>query len=102
MLVSRTTYNTAGELMAPRDTDLTSKHPHVGGTPTTDTGYIHRFKFEATTKAERLDKARRFYELMGTVQGFSTLRLRPYEVRLGNYYRAGLDIVYAVETPGAR
>lgn len=102
MLVSRTTYNTAGELMAPRETDLTSKHPPVGGTPTTDTGYYHQFKFEATTKAERLDKARRFFELMATVAGFSTLRLDPYEVRHGNYYRAGLDIVYAVESPGVR
>lgn len=102
MLVSRTTYNTAGELMAPRDADLTSKRPPVGGVPTTEVGYYHRFKFEATTKAERLDKARRFYALMGTVAGFSTLRLHPYEVSLGNYYRAGLDIVYAVESPGIR
>lgn len=102
MLVSRTTYNTEGELMAPLPAELDAKHPNVGGTPTTDTGYYHRFKFEATTKAERLDKARRFFALMETVPGFSTLRLHPYEVRLGNYYRAGLDIVYAVESPGVR
>lgn len=102
MLVSRTTYNTQGELMAPLPAELDAKHPPVGGTPTTEPGYYHRFKFEAPTKAERLDKARRFYELMATVPGFSTLRLHPYEVQLGNYYRAGLDIVYAVENPGVR
>ncbi|MCB5280571.1 hypothetical protein [Arthrobacter sp. ES1] len=102
MLVTRTTYNTQGELMAPLPEALDAKHPPVGGTPTTETGYYHRFKFEAPTKAERLDKARRFYALMESVPGFSTLRLRPYEVRLGNYYRAGLDIVYAVESPGVR
>jgi hypothetical protein len=102
MLVSRTTYNTQGELMAPLPADLTAKHPPVGGTPTTEPGYYHRFKFEANTKDERLDKTRRFYALMETVTGFSTLRLHPYEVRIGNYYRAGLDIVYAVESPGIR
>jgi hypothetical protein len=97
MLVTRTTYNTQGELMAPPTAELNAKHPPVGGTPTTEPGYYHRFKFEATTKAERLDKARRFFALMETVPGFSTLRLNPYEIRLGNHYRAGLDIVYAVE-----
>lgn len=102
MLVSRTTYNANSELMAPLPADLNSKHPYLGGTPTTDPGYYHRFKFEATTKAERLAKIRRFYEIMNAVPGFSTLQLEPYEVRLGNYYRAGIDIVYAVENPGIR
>jgi hypothetical protein len=97
MLVHRTTYNADGELMAPLPTELDAKHPQVGGTPTTEPGYYHRFKFEAHTKTERLEKIRRFYALMATVPGFSTLRLNPYEVHLGNYYRAGIDIVYAVE-----
>lgn len=102
MLVSRTTYNTKGELMAPLPADVSAKHPPIGGTPTTDPGYYHRFKFEATTKAERLAKTARFFAMMKTVPGFSTLTLDPYEVRHGNFYRSGLDIVYAVESPGAR
>ncbi|MEO3931358.1 hypothetical protein WMO79_00900 [Micrococcaceae bacterium Sec7.4] len=102
MLVTRTTYNAQGELMAPLPADLSAKHPPIGGNPTTETGYYHRFKFEATTKAERLDKTARFFALMETVAGYSTLSLHPYEVRHGNFFRAGLDIVYAVESPGAR
>jgi hypothetical protein len=102
MLVNRTTYNTEGELMAPLSADLKNKRPPLGGMPTTEPGYYHRFKFEAPTKAARWDKIRRFYALMGTVPGFSSLRLRPYEVRIGNYYRAGLDIVYVIESPGVR
>lgn len=102
MILSRTTYNDKNELMAPLPSDLNSKHPHHGGTPTTEPGYYHRFSFQAPTKAEREDKLARFYRIMNAVPGFSTLQLEPFEVRLGNYYRAGIDIVYAVENPGIR
>jgi hypothetical protein len=97
-----TNYTPEGELLAPTDAILNANPTFLGGTPTTDPGYYHRFKFESTTKAETLDKAQRFFALMESVPGYSTLILKPYEVRLGNYSRYGYDIVYAVENPGIR
>lgn len=102
MRLNRTTYNAAGELMAPPPGDLTAHFPYPGGMPSTDTGYYHRFVFNAVTEAERLQKSRRFFALMDDVPGFSTLRLKPYEVRVGNFLRFGLDIVYVVEDPDVR
>lgn len=98
MRINQTTYNNSGELLAPRPSDLMAMHAHLGGTPTTDAGFYHRFKFEAPDGASLRAKTQRFYSLMAEVPGFSTLSLRPYEVRYGNYYRNGLDIVYVVES----
>lgn len=102
MIISRTTYNAKGELMAPLPGDLKTKHPTLGGIPTTDAGFYHRFKFEAAETAGLHAKEKRFFELMAAVPGFSTLKLRPYEVRVGKLYRTGLDIVYVVERAGDR
>lgn len=99
MIIGPTTYNARSELMAPRQDDLDTKHPMLGGRPTTEAGFYHRFKFEAPDTAGLHAKERRFFEFMGTVPGFSTLALRPYEVRLGRFYRTGLEVVYVVEKP---
>lgn len=87
-----------GELLAPRASEL-DKHPGLGGMPSTDAGYCHRFVYEAVNQKELDAKNARFFRIMGDVPGFSTLKLRPFEVRVGNYYRTGMDIVYTVETP---
>ncbi|MET3172923.1 UNVERIFIED_ORG: hypothetical protein ABIB52_000751 [Arthrobacter sp. UYCu721] len=97
MLINQTTYTNDGELLAPRPSDLMTIHALLGGMPTTEAGFYHRFKFEAPDAAQLAAKTKRFFGLMGQVPGFSTLSLRPYEVRFGNYYRTGLDIVYVVE-----
>lgn len=97
MKINHTTYNAAGELMAPDQGDLMVKHPPLGGTPTTDAGFYHRFKFDAVSAGELLAKKGRFFEMMRAVPGFSTLKLRDYEVRVGHYSRVGVDIVYVVE-----
>lgn len=97
-----TNYTPEGELLAPTDAILKAGRTGIGGTPTTDAGYYHRFMFAAATEAERFDKARRFFALMETVPLYSTLSLRAYEVPLGGRYRFGYDIVYAVENPGIR
>ena len=99
MRVSHTKYNNDGQLLTPRASELTGAQLHVGGQPTTEAGFYHRFKFEAYDAAGLLRKTRRFFDLMSEVPGFSTLSLRPYEVHFGAYYRAGLEIVYVVETP---
>lgn len=75
------------------------KTVQLGGMPTTDAGYCHRFKYESPTQREQDAKNARFFRMMGDVPGFSTLKLRPYEVRVGALYRTGLDIIYTVETP---
>jgi hypothetical protein len=97
-----TNYTPEGELLAPTDDILNATPTFLGGTPTTDPGYYHRFRFESTTKAETLDKARRFFAMMEGVPLYSTLILKPYEVKVGGYHRFGYDIVYAVENPGIR
>lgn len=97
MLIHETAYDN-GELLAPRKKDLDAKMIYPGGTPTTDAGYYHRFKFEATTREHLAHKERNFFNLMNSIPGFSTLSLRPYEVKI-NTYRTGLDIVYVIETP---
>lgn len=97
-----TNYTPEGELLAPTDAILNAGRTEIGGTPTTDPGYYHRFMFAAATEAERLDKAQRFFALMEAVPGYSTLILKPYEVPLGGRYRYGYDIVYVVENPGIR
>ena len=97
-----TNYTPEGELLAPTDAILNAAHVGIGGNPTTDPGYYHRFIFAAPTEAERLAKARRFFEFMGTVPGFSTLILETYEVPLAPRIRYGYDIVYVVENPGIR
>jgi hypothetical protein len=104
MRINKTQYNSDHELLAPRPADLRSVRPPVGGTPTVDPEFYHRFKFEARTEAELRTKTARFFALMGEVQGFSTLLLRPYEVRVGAFFRTGLDVVYVVEraTAGVR
>lgn len=99
MIINQTAYNNDGELLAPRPADLRTAGLYPGGTPSTDAGHYHRFKFEATDEAGLLAKKKRFFGLMAEVAGFSTLSLRPYEVRYGNYYRTGLDIIYVVESP---
>ncbi|KIA72678.1 hypothetical protein ANMWB30_24450 [Arthrobacter sp. MWB30] len=76
-------------------------HPYLGGTPTTEAGYYHRFKFDARDHAELMAKCGRFFDIMNSVPGFSTLMLRPYEVRVGGFYREGMDIVYVVENAHA-
>lgn len=102
MLIKPTIYNNAGELLAPLPGELDACQPGIGGTPTTEPGYYHRFRFEGATKAERLAKIRKFFARMNEVRGYSTLRLKPYEVEVGKHYRAGMDIVYVIEAPGAR
>lgn len=97
-----TNYTPEGELLAPTDEILNTGHIGIGGTPTTDPGYYHRFRFAAPTEAERLAKAERFFAIMGDVPGFSTLILKPYEVPLAPRLRYGYDIVYVVENPGIR
>lgn len=97
-----TNYTPEGELLAPTQAILNSANVPLGGTPTTDPGWYHRFKFESSTKAETLDKARRFFALMDAVPLYSTLILKPYEVHIGGLHRWGYDIVYAVENPGIR
>lgn len=86
-----------GQLLAPRDDEMT-KSVGMGGTPTTDTGYCHRFRFCSMSRAEQDAKIARFFNIMGNVPGFSTLQLKPYESNSG-VYRHGLDITYTVETP---
>lgn len=98
MLINQTAYDN-GELLAPRKKDLDSKQIFPGGIPTTDAGFYHRFKFEARTAGHLADKERRFFREMRQVPGFSTLSLRPYQVRDGAFYRTGLDVIYVVETP---
>jgi len=102
MLIKHTNYNNAGELLAPLPADLNACQPGIGGTPTTEPGYYHRFRFEGKTKAERLAKIRKFFSRMNDVPGYSTLQLKPYEIEVGSHYRAGMDIVYVIEAPGAR
>ena len=97
MMINHTTYNKAGELMAPLPEDLATKYAPEGGRPTVDPGYYHRFKMSSPNAQELLAKKRRFFEMMAKVPGYTTLRLRPYEVRMGNFYRTGLDIVYVVQ-----
>lgn len=98
MRINYTKYNDKGELLAPSPSDLRRTRNDVGGQPTMDAGSYHRFKFEARTAAELTNKSRRFFELMGEVPGYSTLSLRPYEVRFGGYCCMGLEIVYVIET----
>lgn len=98
MRMNKATYNNDGELLAPRPCDLSTMHAHVGGMPTTEAGFYHRFKFEAESEALLVAKIKRFYSLMSEVSGFSTLSLRRYEVRYGNYYRTGIDVIYVIET----
>lgn len=96
MKLHGTAYNNDGELLAPRPEVLnTSIGP--GGKPTVEPGHYHRFKFEGQGKEELAHKTRMFFDLMGTVSGYSTLSLRNYVIRGGA--RHGLDIVYVVETP---
>ncbi|MFJ2662539.1 hypothetical protein [Arthrobacter koreensis] len=102
MIISATTYNAKGELMAPLPSDLATKHPELGGKPTMEPGFYHRFKFEAPDAAGLHVKEKRFFELMAAVPGFSSLKLRPYQVRVGSLHRTGLDIVYVIERAGAR
>lgn len=97
MIINHTTYNEAGQLMAPRPEDLNTKRPPFGGMPSTDAGFYHRFRFDAGSPAELLAKKRRFFEMMGSVQGFSTLKLQDHEFRHGNYHRISFDVVYVVE-----
>lgn len=97
MKINHTTYNEAGELMAPRPQDLSSKRPPLGGQPSTDAGFYHRFRFDAASPGELLDKQRRFFDIMGDVPGFTSLQLLNHDVHLGNYRRLGMDIVYVVE-----
>jgi hypothetical protein len=99
MRINYTKYNNDGELLAPNPSDLRKMNVFPGGQPTTDAGSYHQFKFEARTAAELDDKTRRFFNLMGDIPGYSTLSLRPYEVREGAYYRTGMDIIYVIETP---
>lgn len=87
-----------GELLAPRADEL-QKRPGIGGKPTTDAGHCHRFIYDAVSQSELDAKNARFFRMMGDIPGFSTLKLRPYEVRVGNLYRTGMDIIYTVETP---
>lgn len=98
MLMNHTTYNNDGELMAPRSIDIRHKQLRApGGTPTIDAGFYHRFKFEAENQRDLDAKTRRFFDMMNQVSGYSTLSLRPYEVRFGAFYRTGLEIIYVVE-----
>jgi hypothetical protein len=96
-----TNYTPEGELLAPTTDILNAVDPGIGGKPTTDPGYYHRFRFAAPTEAERLAKAERFFAFMETVPGYSTLSLTPYEVSVVGL-RYGYDIVYAVENLGIR
>lgn len=97
-----TNYTPEGELLAPTDDILHAAEPGIGGKPTTDPGYYHRFRFAAATEAERIEKARRFFAFMETVPGYSTLTLESYEVPLVPRLRYGYDVVYVVENPGIR
>lgn len=100
MLLTSVRYNDASELLAPRANDLAAKPiMAIGGRPTFEPGHYHRFKFQAMTKKGALDKARRFFELMTSVPGYSTLTLRPYQVRIGVMNRYGYEILYVIETP---
>jgi hypothetical protein len=99
MKISRTHYNDAGELMAPRTFDVSRLTVTPGGRPTTEAGFYHRFKFEGRTKAELADKTKRFFAEMIALPGYMTLTSREYEVRLDSYLRFGLDVLYAVEAP---
>lgn len=100
MLLSSVRYNDASELLAPRAIDLASKQiTALGGRPTFQAGHYHRFKFQAMTKRGALEKARRFFDLMTRIPGYSTLTLRPYEVRVGALRRYGYEILYVIETP---
>lgn len=98
MLMNHTAYNDNGELMAPRSIDIRHKQLRApGGTPTTEAGFYHRFKFESPNQYELDAKTRRFFDMMNQVAGYSTLSLRPYEVRIGALYRTGLEVIYVVE-----
>ena len=99
MIINKTIYNNDGALLAPRPEDLKAIHPFPGGKPTTEAGFYHRFKFESKDERHQMTKTKRFFELMGHVPGFSTLSLRPYEVRYGNFFRTGLEVIYVVESP---
>lgn len=97
-----TNYTPDGTLLAPTQSILQTADPGIGGKPTTDPGYYHRFRFAAPTKGELMEKARRFFAYMETVPGYSTLTLKPYEVSMVPRLRYGYDIVYVVENPGIR
>ena len=97
MKINHTVYNEAGELLAPLPADIETKIPTLGGTPTTDAGFYHRFKFDAVDADQLMTKKRRFFDRMGNVPGFGTLDVRDYDVRYGNFYRVGVDIIYVVE-----
>lgn len=98
MKISSTFYNAAGELMAPRQLDVTLSSVTPGGIPSIEEGFYHRFKFEGRTKAELEQKSRRFFDEMGAVQGFQALIVRPYTVEMDSFVRHGLDVVYVVES----
>lgn len=102
MKIGRTYYNDAGELMAPRDVDITLSNVIPGGHPTTEAGFYHRFKFEGRTKDDFQEKRERFVRLMRGVPGFLALIERPYTVQMGSFVRHGIDVVYVVECPTQR
>lgn len=97
MKIDHTVYNAAGELLAPLPADIETKIPALGGTPTTDAGFYHRFKFDALDTQQLMAKKARFFDQMRQVTGFTTLDVRDFEVRCGNFYRVGVDIIYVVE-----
>lgn len=97
MKINPTVYNNAGELLAPLPADIDTKHPNLGGIPTKEAGFYHRFKFDALDADEMLAKKARFFDQMRAIPGYSTLDVRDYEVRFGKFYRVGVDIIYVVE-----
>jgi hypothetical protein len=99
MKISPTFYNAGGELMAPRPMDVDRVTVTPGGIPSTESGFYHRFKFEGRSKAEYESKARRFFDQMGEIPGYSSLTLREYQVKMDNYVRYGLDVLYVIEAP---
>ena len=102
MKIGPTYYNDAGELMAPRPVDITLAIITVGGHPTTEAGFYHRFKFEGRTEDEFQDKLDRFVHLMSAVPGFMALVERRYPVQMGSFVRHGIDVIYVVECPTQR
>lgn len=100
MKVSTTIYNAAGELMAPRATDVKLNRPFPGGRPEKEPGYYYAFKFEGRTPQERAAKRERFFAEMNATAGFLALAVREYRVKLDTFERYGVEVLYAVE--GAR
>lgn len=76
---------------------------YPGAQITTEPGYLHRHKIrEATDIDQAKFNLAIFQDAVDHADGgYELLDVREYQVQIGNYYKIGLELVYAIHQAGS-